>query len=203
MIIEVLTKLDDLKRKATAFLTVLVVVCICYFAITRDSVAKLKAANASYAGVQTAYANTDNQKAELVDLQKQLIEKEKHLHEYQEMYFSSKRAEFFFENINTMALAYNLRPISRAISEAKNLIDDKVEDENTPPKEQFLKTQSANIVVSGGYFDIVDFMNQLIGCPQKVYITNLRINLPAGEKFKPKASFKISLLIDLNKDLGK
>jgi len=79
MIIEELTKLDEPKRKAAAVLTVLVVACICYFAITRDSVTKLKAANASYAGVQTAYASTENQQAELLNLQKQLGEKEKQL----------------------------------------------------------------------------------------------------------------------------
>jgi len=203
MIIERLAKLDEPKRKAAAILTVLVVACICYFAITRGSVTKLKTAKASYAGIQAAYASTENQQAELLHLQKQLGEKEKQLQEYQQQYFGSKQALQFFENINTMALAYNLKPISRIISEPKKLVDDKVDDQKSKPQQQFLKTQSVKVVVSGNYFDIVDFVNQLSDRLQKVCITNLHIALPAGEKFNPKASFKITLVIDLYKDMEK
>ena len=106
-----------------------------------------------------------------------------------------------------MALTYNLKPISRVISEPKNLVDDKaggeVEDENAKPKPQFLKTQSAGITVAGNYFDIADFLNQLTGGPQKVCITDLRIILASGERAKPKASFKITLAIDLSKEIKK
>jgi hypothetical protein len=113
----------------------------------------------------------------------------------------------FFENINTLARAYDLKPISRIISEAKYLVDDKAAkkaaDKNTPPKELFLKTQSANIVVTGNYFDIVEFMDELTDRSEIVSITNLRINLSSGEKFNPRASFKISLIIDLYKDIEK
>jgi Tfp pilus assembly protein PilO len=184
-------------------LTVLIVACICYFAITRDSVRKLKAARASYADVHAVYTSTANQQVELLDLQKVLKEKEKQLQKYQQQYFGSKRALHFFENINAMALAYNLKPISRVISEPQNLVDDKVDDENAPPKQQFLKTQSAKITVAGNYFDIVGFVSQLTGCPQKVWITNLRITLPTGEKFNPKASFTITLAIDFSMDVEK
>jgi len=203
MIIEELTKLDEPKRKAAAILTVVVVACICYFAITRDSVTKLKAANASYAGVQAAYAETENQQTDLLNLQKQLGEKEKQLQEYQQQYFGSKQALQFFENINAMALAYNLKPISRIISEPEELSDNKADDEKSKPKQQFLKTQSVKITVSGNYFDIVDFVNELTDRPQKVCITNLQIALPAGEKFNPKASFKVILIIDSSKDVKK
>ncbi len=203
MIIEELRKLDERKRKVAAVLTVLVVACVCYFAITRDSVTKLKAANANYAGIQTAYASTENQQAELLNLQKQLGEKEKQLQEYQQQYFSSKRTVQFFEDINAMALTYNLKPISRVISEPKNLVDDKANDEEAGPKQQFLKKQSAKITVAGNYFDIVDFVNQLTNRPQKVCITNLHITLPAGEEINPKASFKITLVIDLSRDIEK
>jgi len=107
----------------------------------------------------------------------------------------------FFENINAMALVYNLKPISRVISEPKNLVDDKVGDEKIKPQQQFIKTQSAKVTVSGNYFDIVDFLNELTDRPQKVCITDLHIALDAGEKFNPKASFKIILIVDLFKDV--
>ena len=197
MIIEELIKLDEPKRKTAAVLAVLVVICICYFAITRDSVTKLKAANASYASVQTAHASTENQQTDFLNLQKQLGEKEKRLQEYQRQCFSISQAVQFFENINAIALTYNLKPISRVISEPKNLVDDKVDDENAKPKQQFLKTQSVKVVVSGNYFDIVDFVNELTGRQQKVYITNLHIVLPPGKEVNPKASFSISVLIQV------
>ncbi len=106
MIIEELTKLDEPKRKTAAVLTVLAVACICYFVINRDSVTKLKAAKASYSGIQAAYAETENQEATFLNLQKQLAEKEKQFQEYQRQCFSSSQAVQFLENINTLALAY-------------------------------------------------------------------------------------------------
>lgn len=203
MIIEELTKLDEPKRISAAVLTVLAIACICYFAIIRDSVTKLKTANANCAGIQMTLAQSENQHVELAKLQKQFEEKEKQFQESQRQCFSSSQAVRFFENINAMALAYNLKPISRVISEPKNLVDDKVGDEKTKPQQQFLKTQSAKVTVSGNYFDIVDFVNELTSRPQKVCITNLHITLPAGEKFNPKASFKIILVIDPSKDVEK
>ncbi len=186
-----------------AVVTVLVVACICYFAITRGSITKLKAANASYAGVQTEYASTENQQADFRNMQKLLGVNEKRVQEYQRQCFSSSGAAQFFENINAMASANNLKPISRVISEPKNLAADKVDDENAKPKPKFLKTQSVKITVAGKYFDIVAFGNQLTGRPQKVCITDLRITLPGGEGSKPKASFEITLVIDLSKDMEK
>lgn len=201
MIIERLKKLDEPKRISVAVLTVLVAACVCYFAITRDCVVKLQAAKANHIGIQAAYAGTEHQQAEFSNLQKQFEEKEKQLKESQQQCFNSAGAVQFFENINALALAYNLKPISRTISEPKKLIDDKVGDEKTKPQRQFLKTQSAKVTVSGNYFDIVDFLNELTGRPQRVLITNLHITLAAGEKFNPKASFKIIMIVDSFKDV--
>jgi Tfp pilus assembly protein PilO len=199
MIIERLTKLDDPKRKTAAILALLVVACVCYFAITRGSVVKLQAAKANYDGIEAAYTATENQQAELTNLQKQFEEKEKKLQEYQQHCFNSTQAVQFFENINAMALACNLKPISRIISEPKELVADK----EAKPQQQFLKTQSAKVNISGSYFDIVDFVSELTSRPQKVSITNLHITLPTSEKFNPNASFKIMLAIDSSKDTKK
>jgi len=199
MIIEGLTELDKPKRILAAILTVLVVGCICYFAITRGSVVKLRAAKANYANVQVAYTETENQQAELSNLQKHLEEKEKQLKEAQQQCFSSAQAVQFFENINAMALAYNLNPVSRIIFEPKELVINK----EAKPQQQFLKTQSAKIAVCGNYFDTVDFLNELTSRPQRVCITELHIALDAGEKFNPKASFEVILIIDQSRDLEK
>jgi Tfp pilus assembly protein PilO len=199
MIIEKLIKLNEPQRKTAAILALLIVACVCYFAIARGSTVKLKAAEANYAGIEAAYIAAKNQQAELSNLQKQFEEKEKQLKETQQQYFSSAQAVQFFENINAMALAYNLKPISRIISEPKELVADK----EAKPQQQFLKTQSAKVSVSGRYFDIVDIVSELTDRPQKVCITDLRILLDAGEKFNPKASFKIILIIDFFKDTKK
>ena len=151
--------------------------------------------------------STANQQTNFLNLQKQLEKKEKQLQECQRLYFSSSQIAQFFENINAMALTYDLKPISRVISEPKNLIDEKgsgeAGDENAKPKPQFLKTQSAKITVSGNYFDIVNFLNQLTASPQKVCITDLHVTLQGGEKAKPRASFNIALAIDLSKETEK
>ncbi|MCX5632244.1 MAG: type 4a pilus biogenesis protein PilO [Phycisphaerae bacterium] len=163
---------------------------------------KLQAAKANYTGIQTVYASTENQQAELSNLQKQFEEKEKKFQEYQQQCFSSTQASQFFENINAAAIAYNLKPLSRIISEPKKIGDSEINDGNAPPP-QFLKTQSAKIAVCGNYFDIIDFVNELVDRPQKIGITNLHIALPVGEEFSPKASFEIILVIDSSKDTKK
>ncbi|MGA2914539.1 MAG: type 4a pilus biogenesis protein PilO [Sedimentisphaerales bacterium] len=199
MILERLIKLDERKRISIAVLAALAAACVCYAAITRNSVVKLQAAKANYTGVRTAYAIAENKQSEFSDLQKQFEEKEKQLQRYQQQCFSAAEASQFFENINAVALTYNLKPISRIVSEPKEFSADK----EAKPKQKFLKTQSAKVSVTGRYFDIIDFINELVERPQKVGITNLNIALPAGEEHNPKASFEIILVIDLSKDAKK
>lgn len=191
MIIETLAKLDDRKRISAAVLVVLVIAGICYYAITRESVVKLQANRAKYAGIQAAYAGTKNQQADFLNLQKQLEDEKKQVRGQEQKCFSNEQALQFFENINTIALTHNLKPISRTISESKGFLTDK----KTKLQQQFLKTQSAKVTVVGNYSDIVNFVRELTNRPQKVCITNLHIGLPAGEKSNPRASFSISVLI--------
>jgi Tfp pilus assembly protein PilO len=198
MILERLIKLSERKRISVAVLAILAAACVCYIAITRNSVVKLQTAKANYAGIRTAYAIAENQQAELLNFEEIFKEKEKQLQEFQQQYFSIAEAVQFFENINAMALVYNLKPISRIISEPMEFLADK-----EAKQQQFLKTQSAKIVVTGSYFDIIDFINELIDRPQKVSITNLHIALPVGEEFYPKASLEISLVTDSSKDTKK
>jgi Tfp pilus assembly protein PilO len=202
MILDRLIKLDERKRVSAAIVTVLVAACVCYFAITRNSVVSLQTAKANYTGIQTVYTIAQNQQAELPDLQKQFKEKEKRIQDCQRQCFSGTEAVQLFENINAMALACNLKPISRVVSEPKKFGDNEINDGNAPPP-QFLKTQSAKISIAGNYFNIIDFINELINRPQKVCITNLNITLPAGEGFNPKASFEIILVIDSSRDTKK
>jgi hypothetical protein len=126
-------------------------------------------------------------------------EKEEQFQEYQQQCFSVAEAVQFFEGINAVALTYNLKPISRIVSEPKRFVVGK----ETKPQQEFLNTQSAKIVVAGSYFDIIDFLSEIFVRRQKVSISNLRIALPPGEDFYPKASFEISLITDLSKDAKK
>jgi Tfp pilus assembly protein PilO len=199
MIIEKFTKLNDSKRKTAAVSVVLVIVFICYFAITRNSLVKLRAAKANYTDVRAVYVNAEYQETEVSNLQKQLMEKQKTLKEYQLQSFNSTQAVQFFRSISPMALVYDLKPISNVITESYNLSDNKKNPEMSETQRQFLKIQSARVTVSGNYFDIVDFMNELVDCTQIVCITNLRIALPAGENLNPQASFKVTILIDMSK----
>jgi len=198
MIIEELTKLDDSKRKTAAVLVVLVVAFICYFAINKNNLVKLREAKANYADVQAVFANAEYQETEFSNLQKQLKEKQKKLQEYQLRSFSSNQAVQFFKGISPIALVYDLKPISNTITESYKLSGNKADLEMSEMQQQFLKIQSAKVTVSGNYFDIVDFVNELVDCPQIVCITNLRIALPAGERLNPNASFKVTILIDLS-----
>lgn len=197
MIIEKLAKLDKQKRILASVLAVLAVACICYYAITRGFVLKLWTSKAKYAGIQTTYAGTANYDADFHDLQRRLENMEQQLEEQRQKCFSSKQAFQFFENINTLALAHNLKPISRVISKPEKL----VVSEETEPQQRFLKTQSVNITVAGNYFDIVEFVNELTNRSQRVCVTDLKIVLPPGEKFNPNASFDVALLIDMSEEV--
>ena len=199
MILERLIKLNEHKRITVAVLAVLAAAGVCYAAITRNSIVKLQAAKANYTGIQIAYTIAENQQSELSNLQKRFEEKEKQFQKCQQQCFSIAEAVQFFANINAMALTYNLKPVSRIVSEPKEFVAEK----EAKPQQQFLKTQSAKIIAAGSYFDIIDFINEFVDRPQKVRITNLHIALPAGEEYYPKASFEISLVIDSSKDVKK
>lgn len=191
MIIERLARLARPKRILAAVLAVLAIACVCYYVIAGDLVVKLRAAKAKYALLGSALAGAEGQHPDFFNLQKQLEDARKRIKEQEQKCFGSEEASQFFENINAMALAHNLRPISRIISQPKAIFV----DEKTEAEEHFLETQSAKVAVAGSYFDIVDFVNALMDRPQKVRVTNLHIALPPGEKSNPRASFSISVLI--------
>jgi len=201
MIIDRLAKLDKFQR-TTAFVSAVVLIAlVSYYLITRVSVTKLQAAKAAYDNIQSTHIEADNQSSLLSDLEERLEKIEKQVEEQKQKWFTREQAMQFFENINAMALAHNLKPISRIISEPKNLINDN--NDKTKPLLQSLKTQSASVNVLGSYFDIIDFVNDLTLTKrrQKVSITNMHIALAPGENFHPRVEFNVVLLVDLSEEI--
>jgi len=199
MIIERLSKLDKRVRIVMAVLAVFAMACICYCAMTRSTLVKLLQGSAKRSHLASTYTNSENQQLHLRlrNLEKQLEDKKKHLEKQIQTTFSTEAALQFFENINATAIAYNLKPISKTISKPEKLTA--IKEKESDSQQQFLRTQSAKIVVTGNFFDIVDFLKTLTNRPQKVCLINLQTALPAGEKFLPQASFKVVLLIDTSK----
>jgi Tfp pilus assembly protein PilO len=93
-----------------------------------------------------------------------------------------------------MAIAHDLKPISRIIAEPTDLAAARNNDEG--PARQPLRMQSAIITLCGNYLDIVDFVNEFATRPQRLSLTDLKITLPPGERLNPKVSFRITLFID-------
>ncbi len=96
MILEKLTKLHGPKRISATVVAALVVAGICYFAIARHSVVKLQAAKAKHSSVQALCDGAEDQRVDLLNLQKQLADSKKQLKEHQERWFSSEDATRFF-----------------------------------------------------------------------------------------------------------
>ncbi len=189
--LEILAKLDERKRISAAVLTALMLVCICYFSITRRCIAKLETAKAKHQGLLTAYSGTESQLADYSKLQKLLEDGQKQLAEQKQKCFGKQQAFQFIENINAMSQTYNLKPVSRVVSKPR-----KVVQEETETEQQFLEILSADITVAGHYFDIVDFVKDLTDRSEKVCIKNMSITLPSSEDFTPRATFRVALLID-------
>ena len=189
--LEMLTKLDERKRISAAVLTTLVVVCICYFSITRRCIAKLETAKTKHQGLLTAYSGTESELADYSSLQELLESGQKQLAEQRQKCFSKQQAFQFIENMNAMSQTYNLKPVSRVVSKPR-----KVVQEETDTEQQFLEILSASITVAGHYFDIVDFVKDLTDRSEKVCIKNMSITLPSSEEFTPRATFRVALLID-------
>ena len=196
MITEILAKLDDSKRTSIVVLMILVMACACYLGITRTSLVKLNNAETQQLGLQAAYANTQQRLTAMPELQKNFDRIKQQLDNQKSKCFTCEQASNFFENINTIAMSHDLKPISRVISEPKYAPADK----NNLTQPQFLATQSTKISVDGSYFDIVKFIEELIDRPQKVYITDLRITLMPGQSTKPRASFNIIVLTDTSQN---
>jgi len=196
--IEILAKLDDRKRISAVVLTTLVLVCICYFSITRRCIAKLETAKVKHQGLLTAYSGTESQLADYSSSQKLLEDRQKQLAEQKQKCFGKQQAFQFIENMNSMSQTYNLKPVSRVVSEPR-----KVVQEETETEQQFLEILSVKITVAGHYFDIVDFVKDLTDRPEKVCIKYMSINLPRREEFTPRATFEVALLIDSTLEVEK
>ncbi len=96
------------------------------------------------------------------------------------------QARMFFENLNTWAREANLQPISRSLSPITSL---------THTQNSMIWTQSADMVLEGGFYDMMNYLNRLIDRPQTVVLNSLRISMPPGQEHYPRLSFRVVLII--------
>ncbi len=191
MIAKLLTKLDGPKRRAVAVLVILAMICVCYYTIARNPLLKLKRSGAKLRNVQTTYASTMKELAGLSNLKKRLAEAQLQLDQERQQCFTVAQASEFFENINAIALRHDLAPKSRVISKPRH-----VAGQDAQTRQQSLATQSTKISVVGNYFDIVSFIDELTGHPQKVYIADLNITRTARQNSEPGATLNVIVVTD-------
>lgn len=191
MIAKLLAKLDGPKSRAVAILVILAMICVCYFAIARNPLLKLKQSGAKLRNVRTTYASTMKELAGLSNLKKHLAEVKQQLDQERQQCFTVAQASGFFESINTIALRHKLAPKSRLISKPRY-----VAGQDAQTRRQSLATQSTKISVVGNYFDIVGFIDELTGLPQKVYIADLNITRATRQGSMPKATFSVVVMTD-------
>lgn len=191
MIAKLLVKLDEPKRRAVAVLVILAMICVCYYAIARNPWLKLRQSGAKLRNVQTTYASTMKELAGLSNLKKRLAEVEQQLNRERQQCFTVEQASGFFESINTIAIKHDLAPKSRVISKPRY-----VAGQDAQARQQSFATQSTKISVVGNYFDIVGFIDELTGRPQKVYIADLNISRTSRQGSRPKATFNVVVMTD-------
>lgn len=196
--LEILAKLDERKRISAAVLATVVLVCICYFSITKRCIAKLDIAKAKHQGLLTEYSGTESELADYSKLQKLLEDGQKQLAEQKQKCFGKQQAFQFIENMNAMSQTYNLKPVSRVVFKPKKIVQEESETE-----QQFLEILSAEITVAGHFFDIVDFVKDLTNRSEEVFVKNMSITLSPREEFIPRATFKVALLTDLTMEVEK
>ncbi len=191
MIAKLLVKLDGPKRRAVAVLVILAMICVCYYTIARNPWLKLRQSGAKLRNVQTTYASTMKELAGLSNLKKHLAEVEQQLNQERQQCFTVEQASGFFESINTIAIKHDLAPKSRVISRPRY-----VAGQDAQARQQSLATQSTKISVVGNYFDIVDFIDELTDRPQKVYIADLNVSRTTRQNSRPRATFNVVVMTD-------
>ncbi len=201
-LIDKLTKLDKSTRTTSATLIVLAVVYICYYAIAGPFLARLKAAKAECVDTRKEYIEQESLITDLDRLQMRLAQAREEFNQLKSKCFTSQQAERFLENITIMAQSYNVTTVSRGIAKPKSLILEDPEQEivEEKPEQQEVvsfEIHSAQVVVAGAFYDIVNFIKVLEDRSEKVHITDIRISLPPGENFYPKAWFNIAVLAEL------
>ncbi len=201
-LIDKLTKLDKSTRTISMALIVLAVAYICYHAIAGPFLARLKAAKAECADIRKEYIEQESLITDLGCLQTKLAEAREGFNQLKSKCFTNQQAERFLENITTMAQSYNVTTVSRRIAKPKSLIIEDPEQqivEEKPEQQEVVSFEihSAQVVVAGDFYDIVNFIKVLEGRSEKVSITDIRIGLPPGGKFHPRAWFNITVLAEL------
>lgn len=201
-LIDKLTKFDKSTWTTIAALIVLAVVYICYYAIAGPFLTRLKAAKTECSDIRKEYIEQESLITNLDRLQMRLTEVREEFNQLKSKCFTSQQAERFLENITVMTQIYNLTTVSRKIAKPQSLI---IHDPEQQVDEEKIKQQSvvsfeihsAQVVVAGDFYDIVNYINVLEDRSEKVRITDIRISLPPGEKFHPKAWFNIAVLAEL------
>jgi hypothetical protein len=165
---------------------------LCYFLITHGSVSELYQASSAKKAMELKQQDLELVNAELEVLEKTLARTQSQAEHIKTLCCSEAQAALFFERLTTWASDFRLTPISRVVSSPQPIMPD--------PNGIPLIRQSADIVLQGYIQDMIAFLNRLMERPQKVCITNLRVGLPPGENFKPRASFRVVLVIDPTSD---
>ena len=194
MIIPQLAQFDKRRRRSLVVGTMVVAVCLSYFLFTRGSVVKLGAVQARHRTLSHATGEMDSLSLQLNSMQGKLAQLQATLIQHQATCFDSATALGFFEDIYHLARQCKLKPISHDMSPPRRvLVDQKPEEEEHALA---LYTQASTVTVAGSYFDIVTFMQALTDSERKVTLSEIRIGLPSGEDYLPRAVFKLSLVID-------
>ncbi|MFC1762520.1 hypothetical protein ACFL6U_10625 [Planctomycetota bacterium] len=186
--IQKIAQLDKKQRWVFTGIVLVVAAAICYLLITHGSVSHLRRARSAEGAMELKQQGLVLVEAELRSTQKALEKIRGKMASQQEVCCTVDQADMFFEQITTWATEHRLTPISRVISSPSLIAED--------PNTTTLVKQSADVVVQGPVQDLITFLGTLIERPQKVAITNLRVALPPGEDFVPRASFRVILVID-------
>ena len=198
-----IAKFDQSTKTISAALLVLTVALVCYVFITGPYFSKLRSAKAQCEDTRREYIEQEKLNNNLPKLELRLSELTGQFELLKNKCFARQQAEKFLERISEIAQTHNLQIISRRIAKPRMIvIEENAESKET--KEQpgqkvdvNFEIHSAKVVVQGDFYDIVSFMKVLTDRSQKIDITDVRISLPPGEKFNPKAWFNVTVLAEI------
>lgn len=185
--IEKLAQLDRKQRWQLTSALLVVTAGIGYLLITHGSVRQLLQANSEKEAMEQQRQGLDMIEAELQVAEKNLTQCQEEITHMQAQCCTEEQADAFLEQITSWAADFRLTPISRVVAPPIP-----VSDSNSVA----LMGQTVDVVLQGHIQDLVEFLDMLLDRPQKICITNLRVALPPGEEYEPRASFRAQLVID-------
>ena len=190
-LVHMLAQMDERTRRRVVLMAVAVAGLLGYRVFSDGPVRQLVAVQAQYAAAVQRQTEMGSMNLDLEQLHGDFDKARQTLQEVQRQCATPAQASTFFEQLNAIATAHGLQPVSTSLSQPRRLFED-----SALGLGERVVVQQAEVVVVGGFADLIQYLEELTHTRGRVFLSSLRIESPSGADPTPRASFLVGIVVE-------